>query len=137
MIGLVSWGLTSWFPMLPWFTPFIVAFLFGLTLGKSKSNGFLAGFLGVGIFWCLAALIPHLQNGGILTVKIAAMFSSEMDANITPLVLLIVTSLIGGILGGMTSLSGKLLNTPGERFNRHSKMHKKNRRRGSYKLKLN
>ncbi|MCP4120294.1 MAG: hypothetical protein GY751_00905 [Bacteroidetes bacterium] len=137
VVGLTSWGLTSWLPALPWYLPFIIALLAGMALGASKANAFLAGFLGVGLFWCLATLLPHFHNDGILTSRIAEMFAGEMNLPVTPIILLIVTPLFGGLIGGAVALSGKYLAMPGKRYNRHSEMHKRNRRRGSYKLKLN
>jgi len=136
-IGLTSWGISAWLPSFPWYVPFIIAFIAGMGMSNSKGNAFLAGFLGIGVFWLISALLSHIGNDGILTRKMAGMFSSEMGLNVTPIILLIVTPLLGALLGGGIALSGKIIALPGKRFNKHSEMHKRNRRKGSYKLKLN
>lgn len=136
IIALLSWGLSAAFPALPWYSAVIVAFLAGLASGGYKVSGFLAGFLGIGLFWGLASGWAHWQNDGIATGRMAALFSGEMGATVSPVVLLVVTASIGALLGGAAALSGKLFAGPGPASNRYARKHRNQRRKGFYKLRI-
>ncbi len=86
---------------LPWWI--IAPVAFGLSLWKSTSarQAFLAGFSAIFFLWAAMALVIHLRNEGILTAKIAALFSLPF-----PSLMILVTALIGGLVGGIAALSG-------------------------------
>lgn len=136
LIGLVSWGISAAFPGLPWYTAVIVAFLAGLATGGYKISAFLAGFIGIGLFWGLSTAWIHWQNDGIATGRMATLFSGEMGTTVTPVVLLIVTASIGALLGGSAALSGKLFSGTGPVNNRYARKHRNQRRKTSYKLRI-
>jgi hypothetical protein len=107
IIGLLSFVFTAWLP-LPWFTPFVVAFIFGLVSAKLKVFPFVTGALGVGLFWIVMLFSPYRAQDGALVQKMAQLFTSELGFTITPFLLAFITFIIGALLGGLAALSGHL-----------------------------
>ncbi len=89
---------------LPWWVVAIAAFLAAFFIGKTPGRSFLAGFGGVFIVWTILALFKSIPNDNILAKHVATLFQLP-----NWILLLFVTSLIGGIVGGMSALSGVLL----------------------------
>lgn len=86
---------------LPWWIVAPVAFGLALWRGRSGWQAFGAGFGAVALVWLVSSAFIHLRTGGILTGKVAALLTLP-----SPLLLLVVTALIGGLVGGMAALSG-------------------------------
>lgn len=87
-----------------WWGVAIAAFIGGVFVRNSAS--FLGGFLGIGILWFAGAL---WITGSAATNYIAEV-ASILKASTT--IILLVTGLIGGLLGGLAALGGSLLRTP-------------------------
>lgn len=100
---------------LPWYTPFIICFLVGLVLSNRPGNNFLAGLLGVGIFWFGYALFLDVKNEHVLSNKVAELFSDSLKTTITGGVLLMVTTFLGALLGGLSAMAGAMITDNGER----------------------
>ncbi len=128
IIAILSFILTLF---LPWYTPFIISFLVGILLSNKPGNNFLAGLVGVGIFWLLYALFLDIRNDHMLSSKIATLFSESLGASITSTVLLIITTILGAVLGGLSSLAGAMIMDDGSRGRL-----RKAGKSGSYRLKL-
>lgn len=127
IISILSFAFSFY---LPWYMPFIICFLVGVILSNKPGNNFLAGLLGVGLFWLAYALFLDLKNDHVLSIKIATLFSNSLNTDITSGVLIMVTTFLGAILGGLSSLSGAMITDNGSRKRRKAvKM-------GSYKLNL-
>ena len=125
----------NWFlPALPWYTTFIISFLVGIYSGRMKTKAFLAGFIGVAFFWGVLLLSSHLKSDGLVTLRISALFTEQMAATISPIIVILMTLLIGSLLGGLSALSGQLLSMPTEGTNRYGRHNRRNK--SSYKLKL-
>lgn len=62
------------------------------------------GFTGTGLSWFLHALFIHFANDAILSTRMA-----EMTGAGSPWIILFITFLIGGIPGGLGTLTGYLL----------------------------
>lgn len=90
--------------MLPWWSVAIAGFAIGFIVYTRGFTSFLTGFLGVGILWFLLAMIIDVQTGSILTARVAAIFSLPYNW-----LLILVTSVIGGIAGGFGALTGSHL----------------------------
>lgn len=135
IIIVLSYILQAFIPSLPWYMPMIIAFVCGLAGGRSANKPFISGFAGVGLFWLILALIIHLQNDGILTSRMAGIMSENMGMNISAILLFIIMVILGGLLGGMASVSGHMLTSSVSQGGVYGR--KANRRKGSYKLKLN
>jgi hypothetical protein len=86
---------------LPWWTIALVAFGVAAGFSRSARGAFLAGFCAIALVWTGAALFSHIRSGGILTERVAALFSLPFPELLIP-----VTALIGGLVGGLAALSG-------------------------------
>ena len=86
---------------LPWWV--IAPIAFGLAFWKSDSgrHAFLAGFTAIFVLWFAAAYVPHYRNEGILTAKVAQLLGLP-----APFLVLVVTALVGGLVGGLAAWSG-------------------------------
>lgn len=95
--------------LLPWWSIAIAAFLGGIAF-NSRYN-FLAGFLAVGLLWLLFALMMDLTA----TAPLAERVSKILFVN-KP-VLMLITSLIGGLVGGFAAIAGGALMGKSKRSN--------------------
>ncbi|GAB4333777.1 MAG: hypothetical protein OHK0038_10150 [Flammeovirgaceae bacterium] len=98
LILIIVTGVLQYF--LPWWTLAIPAFLMGLTFERGI-GAFLVGFLGILILWGGFAFVIDYLNESILSAKIAELFQLP-----TAYSMIAVTAVLGGILGGSSSLSG-------------------------------
>ena len=88
----------------PWWTMAIAAFVVGFLFASSGWKSFVAGLLGVGLLWFVVALYLDQQTQSILSEKVARLFPTKN----VPL-LMLLTSLLGGLVGGFASLTGSVL----------------------------
>lgn len=86
---------------LPWWSMAIPCALLGAWLGKSGGRSFLYGFTGIALLWLLQSLFIHIGNEGILTTRIAELFSLP-----DPITVILMTAITGGIAGGLSTLTG-------------------------------
>ncbi len=134
IIIVLSFVLTQWLP-LPWFTPMIIAFVVGIGMFKMQIKPFLSGFFGIGLFWLIKCLGPFLAKSGTLTTRVSDLFTEQLGFTVTPFILLLLTIIIGGLLGGLSMLSANLLMSK-ESGNGNSLRSSRKSRSKSYKLKL-
>lgn len=103
LIGLIiatTWLLSLF---LPWWSLAIPCLVLGGWLGEKGGQSFLYGFLGIGLLWFIQTLVIHIFNEGILTTRIAELFSLPH-----PLLVMGITVIIGGLAGGFSTLTGYL-----------------------------
>jgi hypothetical protein len=100
-ILIFSWILTLF---MPWWALFFPALLIGAWLINRGLPAFLIGFCGAGLAWFMQAFYIHLSNDGILATRIADMMGAG-----SPLLVLLITFIIGGIPGGLGALAGYLV----------------------------
>jgi len=86
---------------MPWWCIAIAALAGGYAL-KSKAN-FLAGLLGISLLWLIKAWMLDAAASAPLTERVAAIFSLSKP------LLLLVTALLGGLVGGFAAMSGGAL----------------------------
>ena len=98
---LLSWLLQSF---LPWWTMALGAFVTGLAFRQSGFQSFLAGLLGVGLLWFIMAWYIDSSTGSILSGKVAAIFPTK-----TVGLLILVTAILGGLVGGLASMTGGVI----------------------------
>lgn len=91
---------------MPWWCVAIAAFAGG-AMAFSRMN-FLAGFLAVGILWTGKAMITNVSTASDLADKVARTFMLGNTA-----VLLLVTFVLGGLVGGFAAMSGAALRRRG------------------------
>lgn len=89
--------------ILPWWMVAVIAFVAALFIGKASGKSFGAGFLGVALAWIILALFKSIPNENELANRMAALFHLPGWFWV-----LLITAVIGGLLGGMSAWSGML-----------------------------
>ncbi len=90
---------------LPWWSIAIIAFAVALLVPQSMGKSFLAGFIGIFLLWLLLAFWIDSKNESILSQKVAQLFSLGNSS----FALIIVTAIIGALVGGFAAMSGSTL----------------------------
>lgn len=103
LIILILSFIASYF--LPWWIVALIAFLAALFLGKTSRQSFWSGFGGVFILWVILALIKSIPNDNMLASRVIQLFPLPHNW----ILLLLISALIGGLVGGMSALSGILV----------------------------
>lgn len=98
---LISWLLQTF---LPWWTMAIGAFATGLFFRQNGYRSFLAGLVGVGLLWFGMVYFIDSSTGSILSSKVAAIFPTK-----TVGLLMMITAVIGGLVGGFASMTGGII----------------------------
>ena len=83
----------------PWWSIVIVTAIVGGIINEHAAKSFLFGFIGVFLLWGIAAFQMDIGNESILSTRMAEIFGANM---------IMVTALLGGLLGGMGALTGTL-----------------------------
>ncbi|WP_026463324.1 hypothetical protein [Adhaeribacter aquaticus] len=86
---------------LPWWILAVVSFVLAFLLARKISHAFVAGFNGIALGWLAMALFQHIRNDGILTTRVATLFTLPH-----PFLLVLVTVILGGLVGGIAALAG-------------------------------
>ena len=86
---------------LPWWIIAPVSFGLAAWLSRKGKSAFWSGFAGIGLGWLIFSLFIHFRTEGILTVKVIQLFSLPHSS-----LLLLVTGLIGGLVGGVSAWAG-------------------------------
>ncbi len=89
--------------LLPWYTAAIAGLLGGFIFSKSGGHDFGMGFLALFFAWAITAVIITQSTGSLLPQRMAGVFPLEFLG--WP-ALVVVTGIIGGIAGGLGSLTG-------------------------------
>ncbi|MCU0353487.1 MAG: hypothetical protein MUD08_07090 [Cytophagales bacterium] len=86
---------------LPWWIAAPVAFGLAFWRAKSSREAWLAGFLSIFLLWGAAAFFHNFRNDSILAARVAQVIPVKF-----PIVLLLLTALIGGVISGLAAWSG-------------------------------
>ena len=90
---------------LPWWIIAPICLMAGFFLSASKKQAFWSGFAGVFILWLVKILSLSLPNEHLLANKVGQVFMlPASDTNWV--VIIFASSLIGGIVGGFSTLTG-------------------------------
>ena len=88
--------------IVPWWGMILLALLVQVVfVNRTTGWAFLEGFLGVGLCWLLVSLYKYGMSDGLLTKRMAGLFHLP-----SPLLLLFVTVVIGGLMGGLGGATG-------------------------------
>lgn len=87
---------------LPWWSIAPAAFLPPLLLRLRPGSGFLSGFAGIFLLWAGLSFWINAANEGLLAGKVARILPLGGSA----VLLIAVTALIGGLVGGTAGLAG-------------------------------
>jgi hypothetical protein len=93
---------------LPWWTIAPVAFLVSLLIPQTPLWSFLAGFTALLLLWGGLALAADLANGSILSAKVAGI----LPLGGSSYALIVVTALVGALIGGGGALTAAFLRKP-------------------------
>src|SRR3569623_3691394 len=102
LIILILSFISSFF--LPWWAAAAIAFLAAMFIGKTSAKAFLSGFGAIFVLWVILALIKSIPNDNILASRVIQLFPLPHQW----ILLLLITALLGGLVGGMAALSGLL-----------------------------
>jgi cellulose synthase/poly-beta-1,6-N-acetylglucosamine synthase-like glycosyltransferase len=85
----------------PWWSMAICAFFAGAIIAGKNLSTFFSGFIGLGFLWLIQAFLVHNDSSGILSNKIAGLFSLSDGVY-----MVIISGVIAGLVGGFSTLSG-------------------------------
>jgi hypothetical protein len=102
LIALLTFGLGLYFP---WWTAALAGGLVAIILNLHPLSSFLAGFSGVFLLWGSLAYLRSAANEHVLAHRMSAFILK----NDSPLTLILISALIGGLVAGLGALSGSLL----------------------------
>lgn len=105
LIALLSAG-AEYF--MPWWSAAAVCFLVSLFVKQGAGRAFMIGFCGVGLLWLALALRADMANNHILSAKMAVLFHMPNYG-----LFVVVTVVIGGLVGGLAALCGALVKPKG------------------------
>jgi hypothetical protein len=87
--------------VLPWWAVAVIAFVAAAFAGTRPRHAFWSGFGAVFLVWVIIALFKSVPNNHVLAARVATLFTLPHWS-----VLLAITALIGGLVGGLAALSG-------------------------------
>ena len=90
---------------LPWWSIALGAFIVGALIHQRPITSFLAGFASIFILWFLLATVIDIRNQHILSKKLALLLPLGGNS----FLLILITALIGALVGGGASLSASYL----------------------------
>jgi hypothetical protein len=90
---------------LPWWGVALAAFLVSALIRQRPGVAFLAGFTALFLLWAGLSWSMDIPNNSILSAKIAQI----LPLGGSSLALILVTALIGALVGGVAALTGSFL----------------------------
>ena len=90
---------------LPFWSVALVAFLVAIFIYQKPGMAYLAGFVSILLFWGLLAWWIDSQNDSILSKRMATIFPLGGSSAL----LILITAIVGAIIGGLSALSGSFL----------------------------
>ncbi len=88
----------------PWWSVFLLGVLGGTLFSKNGWAGFFFSLLGVFLTWTVLAFVLDTKNDGLLSGRMAEMFSLPSGS-----LMILVSALIGGLVAGVGGLLGSLI----------------------------
>ncbi len=102
LIALLSFALSLF---MPWWIIAVAAFVVAFAIPQKPWLAFLAGFLALFILWIAVSFYISSANDDLLVHKMSVLFIKADN----PILLFLLTGLIGGIVAGFGGLSGRFL----------------------------
>ncbi len=88
-----------------WWTIAVAAFIVVMLLPLRPSAAFVAGFTAIFLLWVVLAASINAANDGILAGRIGQLLKTGGS----PFILVLVTGLVGGLVGGFSALSASYI----------------------------
>lgn len=98
LIGISAYYILDF---MPWWTIIIIPFILGIIFEDNLISHFLSSFIGTGVAWLFLMLNFDLETQSILSSKIIDVLEIS-SVNI----LIILSTILGGIISGLGSLTG-------------------------------
>lgn len=89
---------------LPWWVIILAAILVAAVLKNTAWVSFIAGFVGIALLWGVLSYYSDHSNASIMSERVSAVFSLSSGT-----MLIFVSTIIGGVCGGLGSLTGTFL----------------------------
>ena len=87
----------------PWWLPALAAIVAGYLMKDLSAFGsFAFGFLGLFLLWVIWSQYSSSMNDGLLATRIGALLNG-----VNAVALVVITGVLGGLLGGLGAISGK------------------------------
>lgn len=99
---------------MPWWIIAPTAFIVSILIRQRPLLAFVTGFTGIFLCWLTVALIRNSANDGILGSKVAAI----LPLGGSTIALILIASLVGGLVGGLSACSAAFLRVPADRDSR-------------------
>ena len=90
---------------LPWWSLAAVAFAVALMMKLKPGQAFLSGFLGIALLWAGIAIWRDMANDHILADRLAVLILKVPNHWL----FVVLTAVVGGLVGGFAAWSGALL----------------------------
>ena len=94
--------------IIPWWGFAIGCFIVGIAVPQKAWLSWLSGFMGLFVCWAALSGFISSQNNNLMATKMAQV----LPLNGSPGMLIIITAIIGAIIGGFASLTGAYLRKP-------------------------
>jgi hypothetical protein len=92
---------------LPWWSLALATMFISFFIEQKAAAAFAAGFLGIALLWLACAGFINNANDGLLAHKMAELLKPLTQGSVA--VLLVITAIIGGLVGGFAALTGNLM----------------------------
>ena len=89
---------------LPWWTIAICAAIVAVGLPLNGVTAYLGGFTAISLLWMATATLIDVRTNAILSAKVAPLLGFQSTT-----LLIVLTGLVGGMVGGLGALSGQKL----------------------------
>ena len=87
--------------VLPWWAIIIPSFILGFLFNKNLNVSFWSGFIALSVHWLALSLLLSWKGDHLMATRIAEMLYLK-----NWVILLVFSTSIGGILGGLATMSG-------------------------------
>lgn len=88
----------------PWWSAVVCAAMVSALIPTRGFRAFLSGSVAIGMLWLGCSLLYSFQTDFILTERVASLFGVNSS-----FVMILITTLVGALAGGMGALSGNML----------------------------
>jgi hypothetical protein len=93
---------------LPWWSFAVTNLIVAVLIPQKPLVAFLTGAAGVGLLWMVLAILLDQGNDHILSTKVATILPLKGSY----ILLIVITSIVGGLVGGLASLTGSYMRKP-------------------------
>ena len=94
---------------LPWWGIAVASFLAAIVVYQKAGFAFLSAFFGLFLLWSTLAFWIDTKNESILSMRVAELLGIGNNS----FLLILITGMIGGLVGGIAALPGSFLRTAG------------------------